>query len=285
VRHGGWDRADVLSRHVERSLARAAAGQSRLGQDALAVEGLSSPAVRHLLNNLCDRPSVNYLEVGTFKGSTLVAASYGNRGRFTAVDNFSEFAHLGAREAFAAVRGEFRERCRFTFHDADCWSPALRRRLPRAINVYFYDGPHRYDDQYRAFTHFDPVLADTFLAVVDDWNSETVRRATRQAFADLGYRVAHERELFTKLWIRDLWWNGLLVAVVRKGPRAPRSGRAGLRAAPAARPRPAAASARSRSRRPAAPARPRVPAGRRAARGRRPPARPSRAAPPSARRR
>jgi hypothetical protein len=248
-------RPSTLARRVDDAIARAAAGQSRLGPEALALEGLSSPAVRHLLNNLCAGADVRYLEVGTYKGSTLVAASFDNPGRFTAVDDFSEFGHMGPRETFEAVRAEFARRCRFTFHQADCWSTALRRRLPRDVNVYFFDGPHRYEDQYRAFTHFDPVFADTFIAVVDDWNTGTVREATRQAFADLGYRTLHERELFTKRWLRDLWWNGLLVAVVRKAARAAPASRRRRRAgrAPSGRSRPAAAApARGRRRRTAA---------------------------------
>jgi hypothetical protein len=256
-----------MVRRVEAAIASAAAGKSRLEADALALQGLSSPAVRHLLNNLCAPRETNYLEVGTYKGSTLVAASYGNTGRFTAVDDFSEFGHMGPRETFEAVRAEFAGRCRFTFHEADCWTSALRRRLPREVNVYFYDGPHRFEDQYRAFTHFDPVFAETFVAVVDDWNTGTVREATRQAFGDLGYRTLYERELFTKRWMRDLWWNGLLVAVVRK-PRK-RAPPPKVRAAAAAPRRPSAAPARAPRSRPAAAAPPRARSRRTASRGKR----------------
>jgi hypothetical protein len=260
-----------LARRVETAIAAAAAGRSRLGPEALALEGLSSPAVRHLLNNLCAPRDVNFLEVGTYKGSTLIAASYGNPGRFTAVDNFAEFGHMGPRDTFELVRAEFQDRCRFTFHEADCWTTALRRRLPRKVNVYFYDGPHRFEDQYRAFTHFDPVFAETFIAVVDDWNTGTVREATRRAFADLGYRTLYERELFTRRWMRDLWWNGLLVAVVRK-PRSPRAA-APLRAGAGARPRPSAARARAPRSRPGGAAKPRARPRRKAAGGKRRPAR------------
>lgn len=249
----------ALKRRVETAIARATAGESRLDAQALSLEGLSSAAVRHLLNNLCAPADVRYLEVGTYKGSTLVAASCGNPGLFTAVDDFSEFGHMGPRETFEAVRAEFARRCRFTFHEADCWSTALRRRLPRAVNVYFYDGPHRYEDQYRAFTHFDPVFAETFIAVVDDWNTKTVRDATRQAFADLRYRTLHERELFTKRWLHDLWWNGLLVAVVRKQATAGTASR---------RPRPAGSAPGGRSR-PGAAKPARGPRRRTAARGKR----------------
>ena len=253
-------RPAALARRIDAAIARASEGRSALPLDVLLLEGLSSPHVRHLMNNLCRGAGVNYLEIGTHKGSTLVAASYDNPGRFTAVDDFSEFEQLGARAAFAEVRGRFADHCRFRFHEADCWSAALRRRLPRGVNVYFYDGPHKHHDQYRAFTHFHPLFAETFIAVVDDWNSPIVRQATRRAFADLGYTTLHERELFTRRWIQDLWWNGLFLAVVRKpsggkrkvspgaGPKPP----VPVRAAPGARRPRRAASAPARSTRPAA---------------------------------
>jgi hypothetical protein len=226
--------AASLRRQAERAIARAEAGRSKLPRAALELEGYSSPTVRHFLNNLCSFPRANYLEVGTWKGSTLVAASYENPGRFTAIDDFSHFVvardeRREARDQFRQARAQFRRQCRFTFHDSDCWRPSLLRRLPPDVNVYFYDGPHGSADHYRAFVHFDPVLAPRFLAVVDDWNQPRIRKATRAALADLGYRTAWEREFFTKSWFREFltgawggphWFNGLLVAVLAKPARA-----------------------------------------------------------------
>lgn len=224
-----------LRRHLVRSLAAAESGRSKLPPSVLALEGYSSPTVRHFLNNLCSFASANFLEVGTWMGSTLIAASYGNPGRFTAVDNFSHFVSSAgegrrARERLRRVRRRFARWCRVRFHDSDCWAPALLARLPRDVNVYFYDGRHNSEDQYRAFTHFDPVLAPAYVAVVDDWNRRNVRDATRAALADLGHTAAWEREMRTTGWFRPQatgewprvhWFNGLYVAVMRK-PRRPR---------------------------------------------------------------
>src|SRR5688500_9581314 len=52
------------------------------------LTGLSSPKVWHLLNNLCAQ-SDSYLEIGTYMGSSLMAALYNNKHVVaTAVDNF-----------------------------------------------------------------------------------------------------------------------------------------------------------------------------------------------------
>ena len=37
------------------------------------------------------------------------------------------------------------------------------------FNVYLYDGAHEHSDQLAAFTHYDSALADTFIAIIDDW--------------------------------------------------------------------------------------------------------------------
>ncbi|KAH8047901.1 hypothetical protein JL721_12059 [Aureococcus anophagefferens] len=108
---------------------------------------------RHLLNNLLNAAGSRYLEIGTF-GSTLVA-----------------------RQLSAKIKSS---------------SGAIATRRPdRRPAQYLRDGDHEYDDQFRAFTHFDEALEDVFVALVDDWNHEPVRLGTRDAFARLGYDVVY----------------------------------------------------------------------------------------------
>src|SRR2546426_12350592 len=77
--------------HTLHSIFAAERGDSKLTSEILGLAGFSSPRMRHFLNNVCSFPSVNYLEIGTWKGSTLLSASYLNSGQFTGIDNFSQF--------------------------------------------------------------------------------------------------------------------------------------------------------------------------------------------------
>jgi ubiquinone/menaquinone biosynthesis C-methylase UbiE len=173
--------------HARQSFARARAGRSRLSDDVLSIHGFCTPTKRHFLNNACAFPGANYLEIGTWKGATFFAAACGNEGRFTGVDDFSEF--LAPRDEFYRhLRARARRGLRFV--EGDCWKLPLRR-LPRDVNVYFYDGSHTRDDHYHAFARFDRLFAPTFLALVDDWSRPQVREA---------------------------WWNGFYAAVVRRPP-------------------------------------------------------------------
>ena len=48
--------------------------ESKITQEVLDVVGMSSPKVRHFLNNICNRPGTRYLEIGSHFGSTLISA-------------------------------------------------------------------------------------------------------------------------------------------------------------------------------------------------------------------
>jgi hypothetical protein len=207
---------DAVVAHVRSAWRAAEAGRSKLPPGVLALPGMSSPKVRHLLNNLCDRPGIRYLEIGVLTGSTLVSALAGNPyARAWAVENWSEYG--GTREGLLASLDALSEdeRSRLTLLEEDCFALELSGLGP--CDVYFYDGNHARLSQRLAFTRFDPVLADPFVAVVDDWNWEDVREGTREAFAELEYEVAFDVEL-PALMNGDVenWWNGLWLAVVSK---------------------------------------------------------------------
>lgn len=90
-----------LVAHVRRSLRLADLRRSKLPAAVLEMEGMSGDKTRHLYSNLCCLPGVRHLEVGCWKGSSLVAALYGNGGsveQSVAIDDFSEFG--GPKEEF-----------------------------------------------------------------------------------------------------------------------------------------------------------------------------------------
>ena len=80
----------LLIQKVEYSISNAERGISSLASEILKLEGMSSPKVRHLLNNLCALPGARYLEIGSYKGSTWISALYNNSSTLissTSIDN------------------------------------------------------------------------------------------------------------------------------------------------------------------------------------------------------
>lgn len=214
--HETYD-AQTLVNHVKKCIADADNKRSKLTNEILQIKGMSSAKVRHLLNNLCSLPETCYLEIGVWQGSTFVSALYQNEQTIksaTAIDNWSEYKT--AKSMFFKNTAQFLTPNAFTFLEQDSFTVDLTK-CEYPINIYFYDGNHSVESQRKAFTYFDPILADAFIAIVDDWVWNQVQEGTRQAFNELEYKILFEAELPT-VGGSDTqnWWNGLYVAVIQK---------------------------------------------------------------------
>jgi len=202
---------EALIQLVKRAIERAEAGCSKLSEKVLKIEGMSTPKVRHFLNNLCEIEGGSYLEIGVWKGSTTVAALYQNASFLEsaiALDNWSEFG--GPRRSFIWNIRKFLGKKGVEFHEVDCFSIVPEEVIHTPVNLYFYDGAHSALDQEKGFTHFDSIFDDLFVAIVDDWAWEQVQEGTATAFEKLGYDILFSKELY------DGWHNGLFVAVLKK---------------------------------------------------------------------
>jgi hypothetical protein len=209
---------ESLIGHVKQSIALAEQGVSKLDRQVFEIHGMSSPKVRHLLNNLCSLPRTTYLEIGCWKGSTFVAALYRNNPSIAnafAVENWSEFG--GPRDEFLRNVATFLPMAPIHISETDCFALDKANTFHNPVTIYFYDGAHDEGAQARAFTYYREVFDDVFIAIVDDWNWGNVRAGTVRGLRESEFEVLFDRELLTNSnGDMDSWWNGLYVAVVRK---------------------------------------------------------------------
>jgi predicted O-methyltransferase YrrM len=159
-------------------------------------------------------PGEAYLEVGSFKGLSLIGAMLGNQGRpFYAIENFLEFNLDGSQARINLLTNLARwvEPERVRLLEGDCFD-LLRRdgQVEEPVGVYFYDGAHGRLPHYLALGVAERWLADRALVVIDDASWPIVARATdRYLAAHPGYRLlfdlaaAHEED--------PRWWNGVRV--------------------------------------------------------------------------
>jgi hypothetical protein len=172
------------------------------------LTGLSSPKIWHLLNNLAAQAD-NYLEIGTYMGSSLMAALYGNSVSAVAVDNFC---------MKPKTRGHFFKNVKdlkFKFIEKDCFTIDPNELEP--IDLYFYDGEHSRDSQYKAIVHFLPAMKQEFIYVCDDWNNSPVREGTFAAIQDCKLEIMefHERR-HESMKDKENWWCGIACIKLRK---------------------------------------------------------------------
>lgn len=213
---------------IESIIENVEAGNFRLPKrlrDVPPPMGYSSPKVRDLLNRLVslNTSKMTYLEIGVHTGSTFFAAIHGNRSRAVAIDNWSlDECFLpdgGAKQYFMRQLDELRPEpvdLRIGYIESDAFSVDLDA-IPKPVTVYFYDGNHNRESQYKALTYYAPVLADRFVYVVDDFNWAEPRDETYHALRDLHYTIENEWYLHS-VGDRDMerWWNGLFVGIITK---------------------------------------------------------------------
>jgi Methyltransferase domain len=188
------------------------------------VEGMSSTRICNFLNALVDGmdEGEHYLEVGTWQGRTLLSAAFRNPSRSCfACDKFRFFGRWtgwGHRAKRSLERNIERYRSdsaavRF-FHMTSERFFAIRR-FAGSVGVYFYDGDHGYRLTRHGIVAASPLLSRRSVVLVDDWNGEVVRQATRDGLRDARLDVLWEREFFGDRTPGG-WWNGLGVFYVEK---------------------------------------------------------------------
>ncbi len=164
--------------HVIRSYEKSEIGMSKLNSDILSIEGMSGIKTRHLYNNLCDLKNANYLEVGTWKGSSFISAIFENELNSLVVDNWSEFN--GPRLEFLENMERFCPEQKFGILEKDVFSVKKEEvfQFMKSIDIYLFDGEHAEESHVKAVTHFKEIFSKYFIMVIDDWAWDRVRSGT-----------------------------------------------------------------------------------------------------------
>lgn len=171
-----------------------------------AVPGLARENNLALLNLAAGllSPGESYVEVGSYRGTSLVAAMLGNDGEFVAIDDFS-FDEATQEGLEASLQ-------RFglggaTILGGDAFELLEGGALEgRSVGVYYYDAAHDCESQLRGLQLVEPHLAREALLVVDDSDWDEVRRATAH------YLTGQPKaQLIFDIPGSDGWWEGMQV--------------------------------------------------------------------------
>jgi predicted O-methyltransferase YrrM len=180
------------------------------------VEGLLSIKKQKLLNIAYKNVSKNesYLEVGTYKGKSLIAAMYNNKPKKTfACDNFG-------KENMSYVLNKLKKyklNKYVTFYNCDFLEIFSKEKLPFSVGAYFYDGEHDEESQYLAIKKAEPFLSNTAIVIIDDWRFAKDSRSYAKKGTERAIRESSNQwELLLDLPARfngnkKMWWNGVAV--------------------------------------------------------------------------
>ncbi|HVN30221.1 MAG TPA: class I SAM-dependent methyltransferase [Candidatus Binataceae bacterium] len=197
-----FDRRDELARSrqpLDRRLADV------LGE----VPGMATENKLMLLNLAVAQlaPDEVYVEVGCYRGASIVGAARGNAAaKIFACDNFSQFE--GTEEV---LRGNI---ARYAPGQVVFFNLAAREFLRRApwrparIGAYFFDGGHSFADQFEGLADALPSFADDALVIIDDTNKREARAADA-LFARMVPGFELVLDLRTPRNHHPTWWNGV----------------------------------------------------------------------------
>jgi hypothetical protein len=188
------------------------------------VEGMSSPKVCSFLNRLVATmdPHEHYLEVGTWKGRTLLSAAMGNTDRvcfacdkFRLWGRFTGFGHVAKRALLGNIARYRDQGAKIRLFDTTSRRLFAEHKVPAPVGVYFYDGGHSLEETREGIASAAPLLSRRAVVLVDDYNDEAVRRGAMRGFADADLKVLWSRFLPGTHDERD-FWDGLGVFYVER---------------------------------------------------------------------
>lgn len=235
----------VTESHILNSIEFAQRLQSNLHPAILNFEGMSTAFIRHLFNNIANSgDEVNYLEIGTWCGATFCSTLFNNNVKGIVIDNFSEFDNMawvefetkvlrdklwrykgfthpknGLFYQIGKTEGLNNRNFNFVFLEKNCFEVNLAL-FKNKIDFFFYDGNHSEENQYKAYTYYNSILADRFVTIIDDYSDEKIVAATLKAFKDLNYKIILEKRLYggntTDVNDEKSWWNGIGLYILEK---------------------------------------------------------------------
>lgn len=212
--------ASTLIDHIEKCISNAEQNISKIDDFVFNIEGMTGKKTRHLYNNLLTLEDSRYIEIGTWKGSSICSAMYSNSATALCIDTWEGFG--GPFDEFQRNFNACKGTNNASFIKSSCWD--VNVSTIGKFNMYMFDGEHDYDSHYRSLPYYLECMDDVFIFIVDDWNIDTVRDATNKTMQDLNVKILWEKEIrltndnsHTPHDIaRESWWNGIYMSVLQK---------------------------------------------------------------------
>jgi hypothetical protein len=200
---------------LDNSFTNAENNSSKISQEIIDMYGMSGTKTRHFYNNLLNTDDARYLEIGTYKGSSVCSAMYSNNAHVICIDDWSEnWGHSNIKEDFLDNFSKYKGNNDANFIQGNCFEINISELSK--FNIYMYDGNHSEENQYNALAYYYNCLDDVFIYIVDDWNEDQIQSGTKRAIKDLNLTIVHEKEVFTKYGDEKGWWSGMYAVLLKK---------------------------------------------------------------------
>jgi len=179
----------------------------------LQIESMSTYAIGHVVNQICKRLSKNqiYLNIGCWKGFTLIAGMIDTSCKVIGIDNFSEFD--GPKNEFYMNFNKYRKKDTHFFYEEDYkFFFKNFEKTNQKIGFYYYDAEHSYKNQYENLEIADNFLTRGSIVLIDDINFADVENATKDFInkSKSNYKILKEIKTANNN-CHPSFWNGIII--------------------------------------------------------------------------
>lgn len=188
--------------------------------DNINIDGLTSPRMQNLITALANI-SNNYLEIGSFLGSTAVAAlRSSNLKSATFVDHWKENIQPANgdilpstnKQIFIENVKKYKNARDIQLFDSDMFNVNVEQI--KDIDFFFYDGPHDFDSTRKIIEYYSNSFCDEVIMLFDDANWDGVVDGAKAGLSK--YDVIYEKVWLNDQESKEQWWNGFYLVVAKK---------------------------------------------------------------------
>ena len=183
-----------------------------LSKKMKSIEGMSTIANAWIINQIAKslNQKQNYVNIGCWKGFSLLPGMINTECRVFGIDNFSWVD--APRKEFYKNFNTYKDEKRHFFYDGD-YVEFLQEwdKKKEYIDFYFFDGPHSFKDQYQSLELASNYFKTGTIIMVDDTNWEEPREATNQFINNNPgkYKILHDLKCSHAR--HPTYWNGLII--------------------------------------------------------------------------
>jgi hypothetical protein len=197
--------------------------KSNLREHERDLYGESSKKIRHTINNICGlKENLAFLELGAYRGSTTIAANYGNKIISFIVDDFTmdqketttykETSWNNVKLAFEDITSKYPFKKDIVLFSVEATKVPLEL-ITKKISLIHYDLNEHHTSIGTVIKYYLPVLDNFSILMISNWNSQGLRR-NFNSFFEANENIKAEliqEKLSTTTGDSDNWYNGFAV--------------------------------------------------------------------------
>ena len=184
-----------------------------LKKELLKIDSMSTFAIGYVINKICQElnDNENYVNIGVWKGFSMIAGMLNTNCNVYGNDNFSQFD--GPKKEFVRKFNSLKNEEKHFFYECD-YKDFFKdfEKLKKSISFYYYDGEHSYKNQFENLIIAKEYFKSGTIILVDDINFQEVESGTKDFISKYPNEYKIIKDIKTaNNHCHPSYWNGLFL--------------------------------------------------------------------------